>query len=348
MSTTQTFLKDASTRHAIFLERFSGGQLNRLVPFLEEILDKAVLKLTRTDITKANKIRTQGLITQLRADIGVVHGALREHIQDSIKEFAEKETDFNLRMFNKSTNLVEFVPPSSAQVTAAVFGTPITTIDESISIDKALEAFSKKKVQDIIKTVKTGIVSGNTSQEIAMELTTLTTLHKRQVGTLVRTITNHVSTATRVAITEANEDIIKGYQWVATLDSGTTETCASLDGRIFPKTSNTKPPIHWGCRSTIIPVVRKKYNQVEPGTIERPAVGADGVEAVDARTTYNSWLKRQPKRFQEEVLGKTKAKLFREGGLSMRSFVDKNFKPLTLDELMKTEPLAFERAGIIE
>lgn len=48
------------------------------------------------------------------------------------------------------------------------------------------------------------------------------------------------------------------------------------------------------------------------------------------------------------MLGKTRGKLFRDGGMSVEKFkslqLDKNFTPLTLDEMRKIEPLGFERA----
>ncbi|MPW47639.1 phage head morphogenesis protein, partial [Moraxella catarrhalis] len=52
---------------------------------------------------------------------------------------------------------------------------------------------------------------------------------------------------------------------------------------------------------------------------------------------YYEWLKNQPAQYQDEVLGKTRAKLFRDGGMTVERFralqLDKNFTPLTLDEI---------------
>jgi len=78
----------------------------------------------------------------------------------------------------------------------------------------------------------------------------------------------------------------------------------------------------------------------------RPAEGGP----VRANTSYYAWLKRQPRGFQEEVLGKTRAMLFREGGLSAQQFADLNldrkFKPRTLDEMRRLRPVVFDRAGV--
>jgi hypothetical protein len=80
---------------------------------------------------------------------------------------------------------------------------------------------------------------------------------------------------------------------------------------------------------------------------QRPAVGADGPEQdVSAKMDYQSWLKTQPNAFIDEVLGATKGALFRDGGLTLDKFVDHNYQPLTLEQLKKAEPKAFDKAGL--
>lgn len=54
---------------------------------------------------------------------------------------------------------------------------------------------------------------------------------------------------------------------------------------------------------------------------------------VPAGTTYPEWLKRQPKGFVEEVLGKRRAAEFLSGNLAIKRFVDDFGRPLTLRDL---------------
>lgn len=55
---------------------------------------------------------------------------------------------------------------------------------------------------------------------------------------------------------------------------------------------------------------------------------------VPKKQTYQTWLKRQPVEFQNDVLGPTRAKLFREGGLSLDRFIEPTTGAgLTLDEI---------------
>ena len=66
-----------------------------------------------------------------------------------------------------------------------------------------------------------------------------------------------------------------------------------------------------------------------------------------ATTTYTEFLKRQTVSFQEEVLGETRAKLFRDGKLPLDKFVDLRGrgKLYRLDDLMRREPAAFRESN---
>lgn len=63
----------------------------------------------------------------------------------------------------------------------------------------------------------------------------------------------------------------------------------------------------------------------------------ENVGMVPGETTYDEWLRRQDKEFQNEVLGPTKAKKFREG-TRMDQFVDHSGRELTIDELEDVSP----------
>ena len=58
---------------------------------------------------------------------------------------------------------------------------------------------------------------------------------------------------------------------------------------------------------------------------------------VSADFTYGDWLKRQPIEVQDDILGVTKGRLFRKGGLSMGRFIDRKGQELTLDQLRAKE-----------
>jgi len=104
------------------------------------------------------------------------------------------------------------------------------------------------------------------------------------------------------------------------------------------------------CRSLRVAKVKPEFSLFKGGST-RPAIGADGVEQINTRKTFGGWLRDQPDSFQDEFFGKfsggaTKRRLFKEGRLDPQQFIDPNGVALSLDELRRLEPQAFERAGL--
>jgi len=123
------------------------------------------------------------------------------------------------------------------------------------------------------------------------------------------------------------------------------KNCKTLDGQKFKVGEGPVPPIHIRCRSTTVADLNPKFDFLKEG---RTRSGEKG--PVDADLDYYDWLKNQPPGFQDQALGPVRGKLFREGGLSADKFaelqLDRNFEPLTLAEMRKLEPEAFEAAGL--
>lgn len=113
--------------------------------------------------------------------------------------------------------------------------------------------------------------------------------------------------------------------------------CRGRDGMFMPIDKAVYPPYHFNCRSSF-EIVYDGYTAPKQRASEHGVV---------ENQTYYEWLKNQPAQYQDEVLGKTRGKLFRDGGLSLQRFkelqLDKNFTPLTLDEMKALEPTAFKR-----
>jgi uncharacterized protein with gpF-like domain len=61
-----------------------------------------------------------------------------------------------------------------------------------------------------------------------------------------------------MVVYEANQDVTKKYQYVATLDSLTSPICRALDGQEFPYGKGPTPPQHFNCRSKVVAVIDYK------------------------------------------------------------------------------------------
>lgn len=210
----------------------------------------------------------------------------------------------------------------------------------------------------------------------------ITEISRRQVQAITRTAVQHIANTARDMWHAENIDIIHSERFVATLDSRTTPVCRAFDGKSYPVGKGPRPPLHMACRSLRVATIDGNVAGERPAkpTTERILVGeyaaANGltgeyknrdslprgtkgdfdqwarkrirqlVGPVPAQTTYQTWLKRQSVAFQNDVLGVTKARLFRAGNLPLDKFVDSNGSELSLKQLAQKHKDAFLAAGL--
>ena len=216
-----------------------------------------------------------------------------------------------------------------------------------ITLDELLDAFSQTERKKITSAIRLAHHDGLPSAKLVQMIRG--TRAKNYQDGILATTTRHAKTiahtGTAIVASQAkqqfihdNKDIIKGIKILATLDLRTSGICRGLDGVFMPLDKARYPPYHFNCRSSF-EIVYDGY------TAPKQRASMDGVVK---NQTYYEWLKDQPARYQDEVLGKTRAKLFRDGGMSVERFgalqLDKHFTPLTLEQMRALEPRAFKKA----
>ena len=350
--TARQFLIDAATRHQVFLQRYAGSSFKELSTFIDGLIDETTT-LLRNAPDNMSRTRYNRLLKELREVNTAILNDFRKTARKQATELAEYEAGFTKRLIDQATDTTfETVIPATRQLQAAAFTTIMDQVPgfnkrKGLTVQDALSQFGRKKASEIVSTARTGFALGRTNKEIADDIQQLSnTIIKRQAETLTRTITNHVASQARNTFYDENDEILGNYRVVATLDSRTSHTCQSLDGKEFtPKEFNT-PPYHWNCRSTYIRVPKEEY-QADLPQFGRRARGPEGQEIVGSGSTYGGWLKDQPKAFRVEALGKQRAKLF-DAGMRIDKFTDdKTFETLTIDQLStKDNQHIFEEAGL--
>lgn len=164
----------------------------------------------------------------------------------------------------------------------------------------------------------------------------------RDSRSLVHSSVQAILGAGRRALYQSNSDIVIGTRQVSTLDSHTTIQCQVRDGLEW--TLDGKPvghkvpynggvPVHWGCRSIESPVLKPiEINGVKlQGFRGSQRASTDG--PVSSDLNFEQWLEGKSKSFQEEVLGKGRAELWREGRITFADLLDLRGTPLTLKQL---------------
>ena len=216
-----------------------------------------------------------------------------------------------------------------------------------ITLDELLDAFTdteRKKITNAIRLAHHDglpnakliqMIRGTRARNYQDGILATTTRHAK---TIAHTGTAIVASQAKQQFIHDNKDIIKGIKILATLDLRTSGICRGLDGVFMPLDKARYPPYHYNCRSSF-EIVYDGYQT------PKQRASMDGVVK---NQTYYEWLKNQPARYQDEVLGKTRAKLFRDGGMTVERFralqLDKHFTPLTLEQMRALEPRAFKKA----
>lgn len=193
--------------------------------------------------------------------------------------------------------------------------------------------------------VRQGVVQGETNATIVARVTGtklipgVLDVSKKNAEAMVRTSVQTISAAARQETFQANADIIEGFEQVSTLDSRTTDVCVAYDGAKWdleyePIAPSKLPynggvPRHWGCRSTMAPIVKPLVEGM-PGFEPSERASMNGPTKAK---TFADWLDTQSKTTQDELLGVGKADLFRSGKITLQQLLDQKGRPLTLAQL---------------
>lgn len=159
-------------------------------------------------------------------------------------------------------------------------------------------------------------------------------MSRANAASIAKTAVNHLAATARNSFTSANSDIVKGKQWLSTLDNKTSHDCIIRD--LLRYTLDNKPvghkvpylqgpgKIHFCCRSTETLILKSwrelgiDIDEMDEGT----RASMDG--QVPGKTSYLEWLARQSAQRQDQVLGAERGRLFRAGEIDLADmFTDK-------------------------
>lgn len=349
-------LIESTVRHQVFLERLKSGEVNQFTAFLQQMDRSLRQSLAGAELTNFNRARLERLLKSVESTLNDIFKRYYNELAGHLMDLAEYEAEFESRnLANVLTSTTfETVIPAMQQVRAAVLAIPLSVrgADGGKLLEPFIRDWTTAEQKRMTGAIRQGYFEGQTNGQIIQALRGtrangfrdgMLATTTRNAEAVVRTAVQHVASVARFETWQANETWVTGYRWVSTLDSKTSSQCRTLDGQVFPLNKGPKPPLHIRCRSTTVAELDGRYRFLK-GSRTRAAQNGP----VGAETTYYQWLKRQPAEFQDDVLGPTRGKLFRDGGLSTTRFAQlnlhRNFRPMTLDEMRKKEPAAFSKA----
>lgn len=134
-----------------------------------------------------------------------------------------------------------------------------------------------------------GLIRGEPYAKIAQRITGRMNVAMSAASRLVETEAAFFSSKGQM---DAFRDLgVKEYEFVATLDSKTSETCREMDGKVLPlsefKPGITAPPLHCHCRSTTCPYFDDEFTENETRAARDPETGK--TVQVDSKLSYGDW-----------------------------------------------------------
>ncbi len=365
---------------ALNLERLKADEVKRVLSILEDLSKDLAEKIAEADPT------------------GVGPSTYRQRRMAALFDQVNRTIKDTYRQLNKTTgNIVKGVVSAEAKAAALAInrgayggvmlaGLPTVAQLQAISSEVLIMGSPSKEwwgqqAGDLENRFKTQIRQGMVLGEGVDELTArirgtkandfkdgIMNLPKSRAEALVRSSVQSASNAARLNTFQANADLLNGYQWLATLDGRTSDTCKARSGLRwdvdFEPVGNDKtwsaPPAHWNCRSTVIPWLKSFADLSKTGKVLKrtkgekldsyfqqalTAMGISDASKIMRRTqssldgqvagdlNYEAWLASKSPKFQKEVLGEARYNLFQEGKISLLDLVDQSSNPITLSQL---------------
>lgn len=358
MTTANEKLQSQAISHQVDLQHYSNGEVRKIIALLNRAdadlvarLDSALQRLDGSSFTVRHMTAILSSVRELNREI---FAELGETLQGDLGNLAQFELDHQAASFSTAIpGEVLAVHPlasvSMEQVRNIAFSRPF----QGRLLSEWLDGLEQSRTIQIRDAIRIGMVEGQNTSQIVQRIRGtraegyadgLLQRTRRDVETIVRTAVSHVSGVGRDAFYGANTDLIKAERWLSTLDGRTTPACRIRDNLQYTpvehKPIGHKVPwlsgpgrLHMCCRSMSVPVTKSwrelglDFDEINPST----RASMDG--QVPADMSYAGWLKGQSPARQDQILGPTRGKLYRDGKLEMDRFYNDKGRFLTLEQL---------------
>lgn len=348
MRNVNDILQSNEIAKALSTERYGRGLSAEIVRLLNragrDTLDRIAARLVEIeergfDIGPASTARLNKLLAEIRAIEAQIAPQIADRVTDDLVDFSATEAAFQVSSLNAAIGIeLATTLPSPARLKAIVTETPI----RGKLLAPWLKQESEARISRVEQAIRLGMTAGESTDKIVARVRGTKAMgyrngaietNRNAAMTLVRTSVNHVSNHVAQETWKANTGILKGWQFLATLDERTSGICAVHADLIYPIGEGDIPPLHPNCRSFSVPIT-KSFRELGIDADELP----EGTRAsmngqVAGKTTMAEWLRDQGAETQNQVLGATRAKLFREGKLDLYKFLKNDSSLYTIKEL---------------
>lgn len=368
MLTANERLLDEAIHRAIDLGGYGNGVVGRMLALLNrvdaDLFNQLQARLGDMDPASFTVQRLESLLISVRQLNRQLYEQIGRELTSDLRDLSGVELAHQEGVLRAVTPVqIQVASVSVEQVYAAALARPFQgrLLSEWAA---SIEADRMARIRD---SLRIGFVEGKTVAQMVQGIRGtrakgysdgIIEIDRRHLETIVRTAISHTAGVARDNLYAANADLVKATAWVSTLDTRTSSLCRVRDKKQYTLTDH-KPighsipwfagpgRLHMNCRSTSSPVL-KSWKDLGGANVAEftPSQRASMDGAVPADLNYSDWLKRQSAARQDEVLGPTRGKLLRDGGLTVDQFSNNKGVALTMAQLRERSAAAFTRAGL--
>ena len=370
MTTANETLRDEYIAHAIWVSRFGAGVANRMVNILNEsdaeLTARLLVAMDGLSASNFTVTRLEALLGGVRSVNSQAVSAMLTGLNDEIHQFALHEAGYQLDLFHHAIpDSVLALHPLTGIHPDALYAATMARPFQGQLLSEWASNLEADRMTKIRNTVRQGFLLGDTTEQIAKKVRGhanngykdgVLQVSRANAASIAKTAVGHLAATARDSFASANDDIMKGKQWLSTLDNRTTPECRIRDRLKY--TLDNKPighkipylqgpgKLHWCCRSTETYIL-KSAAELGINIKEIPPSARASMDGqVPGDTDYQSWFARQSYGRQKQIVGEKRARLMRDGGMKPDAFYSDNGEWLTLAQLKTRDATAFDKAGI--
>lgn len=259
-------LYDVITRHHVYLEQVKVGAAalaRPLIGGLVEALRRLLGSVAVPTLGRLTKMQLRQLLARLMAEQKRVFAAFNAAVTAFLQSLANTERRITIAVMEHFQQPDDPAPKKRKDwlpLWASILNAFIPGV--GVTVPTFLQNAGTSAQANIVNAVQAGYANNLPVDEVTDKIvgTEGTSYTDGLLNSIRRFSTSAINTAIQQVSVQTQADIeadfVDSYQYVAVLDSRTTEICRSLDGQIFRYGAGPLPPQHVNCRSTIVPIER--------------------------------------------------------------------------------------------
>lgn len=308
-------------------ERWLGAETSALLEREFGRLVDLIISSKYRDLTPDQRQRAAELFREISKRVSEMYREVTEMHVDAMKAYATVEAEFSRATIEGLVGRSIAGPFLPRAYLNSIARLPI----QGLNIGEWFEAQAQRMTVATKRIIQQGLVEGKGPLQIASRIVAsdkaagpvLIRQARNEARIISRTTVNAVQNDAQMAsLTSLPESVSDSYVIEAVLDSRTSDICRALSGRVYKYDDPRRrvPPFHPNCRTSVRGLLKGIDEPISDQKTPR------------TMRNYSTWLEGQPVTTQNEILGRGRADLWRNG-MSLADTIDGDGRVMTLKQL---------------